>query len=391
MEDQQVKILVVDDDPTNLSVLLAYLNDIGYKVLIAPNGEQALVQLNHVLPDVILLDIMMPGIDGFETCRRIKAQERTRHIPVIFMTALSDSASKIQGFRVGGVDYITKPFQHEEVLVRVNTHVMLQRLQHNLVQQNRALQDANASKDKFFSIIAHDLRSPLGALRDLPDVLLDNVEQYSREALVEFLIKQRDAANNLFKLLENLLTWARIQQGRIDHHPQTFQVEHLVNQNIELLRLNVQQKHLVVHNAVPISLRVHVDYHILNTILRNLLSNAVKFTHPGGTITVSAAPTDDMAAISVSDSGIGMTADQIAKACRIDAKFKRRGTANEQGTGLGLILCQEFVKQYGGCLSIESAVNQGTTVTITLPLAPDAVEPDAAAESAPAKVSGKNC
>jgi PleD family two-component response regulator len=137
-------VLVVDDHPTNLSVLIDYLNETGFKVLIAQSGERALRQISYVQPDVILLDIMMPGIDGFETCRRLKANEETRDIPVIFMTALSDVDSKVKGFRVGGVDYITKPFQQEEVLARLTTHLTIRNLQKLLVAHNTELQDALA-------------------------------------------------------------------------------------------------------------------------------------------------------------------------------------------------------------------------------------------------------
>jgi signal transduction histidine kinase len=365
--EQEAKILIVDDDPTNLNILVDYLYQLGYRVLIAPDGEQALRQIEHVLPDLILLDVMMPGLDGFEICRRLKARESTRDIPIIFMTALSDPDDKIEGFMAGGVDYITKPFHHKEVSMRVKTHVTLRRLQQELQQKNQRLQEVNASKDKFFSIVAHDLRSPLGALRELPGIILGNIENYSREDLVALIMAQRDATQNVYALMENLLTWARIQRGHIEFLPQSLELEPLVTQNIELLRLNAQQKQIALHNRVPSVLRVHADYHILNAILRNLISNAIKFTKAQGMITVSATPIDPLVTVSVADTGIGIAPEQISKIFRIDTKFKRRGTAGEQGTGLGLILCQEFVEKHQGTLNITSQPGQGTTVTFTLP------------------------
>lgn len=365
---QEAKILIVDDDPANLNVLLDYLYQSGYKVLIAPDGEQALRQVEYVLPDLILLDVMMPGINGFETCRRLKARKDTRDIPVIFMTALSDPADKIEGFLAGGVDYVTKPFHHEEVSMRVKTHLTLRKLQQELQQKNQRLQEANASKDKFFSIVAHDLRSPLGALRELPGIILDNVESYDREDLVSLIMAQRDAAQNVFALMENLLTWARIQRGHIEYLPQSLELEPLVTQNIKLLHLNAQQKHLQLCNRVPSTLRVYADYHILNAILRNLITNAIKFTHALGTVTISAKQMETMVAISVADTGIGIAPEDVSKMFRIDTKFKRRGTAGEQGTGLGLILCREFVEKHQGTITVESCPDQGTTVTFTLPL-----------------------
>lgn len=370
MEEERAKILIVDDDPTNLNMLLDYLYQSGYKVLIAPDGEQALRQIDHLLPDLILLDIMMPGIDGFETCRRLKAQEKTRDIPVIFITALSDTTDKIEGFTVGGVDYITKPFQYEEVSIRIQTHLMLRQLQQELQQQNQRLQEVNASKDKFFSIIAHDLRSPISALRELPGIILEHIENYSREDLIRLIMAQRDAAQNLFTLLDNLLTWANIQREQIDYIPQIIQLNELVAQNINLLLLNAENKQITLQNNVPESLSVYADYHMLNTILRNLITNAIKFTEAHGKIVVSAQQLDTMVSISVSDNGIGIAREDLSKIFRIDTKFKRRGTADEQGTGLGLILCQEFVKKHKGQITIISQLDQGTTVTFTLPASP---------------------
>lgn len=157
---QQASILIVDDQPVNLGILVECLKAAGFKTLVAANGEWALQQIDQIQPDLILLDVMMPGIDGFETCRRLKANATTREIPIIFMTALADLGDKVKGFEVGGVDYITKPFQQEEVLARVRTHV-------TIVAQRRQLEELNTRKDQFFSLIAHDLRSPVSSLRGL--------------------------------------------------------------------------------------------------------------------------------------------------------------------------------------------------------------------------------
>ncbi len=152
--DEQATILVVDDNPTNLRVLVDYLGEIGYRTLVANSGERALTQLERVQPDLILLDVMMPGIDGFETCRRIKAAPAAADIPIIFMTALSETQHKLDGFQAGAVDYVTKPFQQEEMSARISTHLMIQR-------QRRELERVNAAKDVFISVIGHDLRSPI--------------------------------------------------------------------------------------------------------------------------------------------------------------------------------------------------------------------------------------
>ncbi len=388
-------ILVVDDNVTNLNILLDYLNELSYKVLIAANGEQALQQLQHIHPDVILLDVMMPGIDGFETCRRLKANEATQDIPVIFMTALTDTVDKIRGFAVGGVDYITKPFQHEEVLARLNAHLMIRKLQQELQQKNRDLEQyadilskkntelasknaeldeknaqlntLNADKDLFFSIIAHDLRNPISALRELPQIIIENLDTYNQDDLRRMISMLRDAAKNLFELLENLLTWSRIQRGMIERNPQPINIQEFVDRNIALLSANAFSKKITVNNAITIRAVVNVDYKMIDTVLRNLLSNAIKFTGEGGTIEFTAVEQGNFVLVAITDTGIGIGEKYLSKLFRIDEQYRRAGTANERGTGLGLILCKEFVERNGGRIWVESEAGKGSTFTFTLP------------------------
>ena len=175
-------VLIVDDNLTNLRVLVDALSEDGFNVAVAKSGERALAQLAEILPDLILLDVRMPaGIDGFETCRRLKALEETRDIPVIFMTALSDPVDKVRGFELGGVDYITKPLHVEEVLARVQTHLTLRQLQQQLRQEI-------LTKDKFFSMIAHDLKNPLVSFLSFAKIL-DNIQNMRTEE-VHFLTQQ---------------------------------------------------------------------------------------------------------------------------------------------------------------------------------------------------------
>jgi len=388
-------ILVVDDNVTNLNILLDYLNELSYKVLIAANGEQALQQLQHIHPDAILLDVMMPGIDGFETCQRLKANKQTQDIPVIFMTALTDTVDKIRGFAVGGVDYITKPFQHEEVLARLKAHLTIRKLQQELQQKNHDLEQyadilakkntelaaknaeldekniqlnaLNADKDLFFSIIAHDLRNPISALRELPQIIIENLDSYSQDDLRRMISMQRDAAKNLFELLENLLTWSRIQRGMIEHQPQPINLQEMVDRNIALLSANAYSKKISVKNGITMSALIYVDYKMIDTVLRNLLSNAIKFTGEGGSIVFTAEEQGDVIQVAITDTGIGIGEKYLHKLFRIDEQYRRTGTANERGTGLGLILCKEFVERNGGRIGVKSEVGHGSTFTFTVP------------------------
>ena len=392
---EKATILVIDDNTTNLNILLDYLNELSYRVLIAPSGEQALQRLQYARPDVILLDIMMPGIDGFETCRRLKADDTTKDIPVIFMTALTETVDKVRGFSVGGVDYITKPFQHEEVLARVKTHLTIRKLQQELRQQNETLERyaemlaqkndelkaknaeldeknsqlnlLNADKDKFFSIIAHDLRNPIGALRELPQLIAENLDNYSKDELRRLITMQRDAARNLFELLENLLTWSRMQRGLIEFNPEPIQVSALVQRSIALLTPSAAQKAITLTQAVNPSLLGMADHKMIDAVVRNLISNAIKFTNQGGTIEVSGNDDGAFMTIAVKDNGVGIGEQFLPKLFRIDEQYRRTGTANERGTGLGLILCKEFVERNGGEIRVESKIGNGSTFSFTLP------------------------
>ncbi len=371
---QHATILLVDDEPTGLGVLFNYFTELGLTVRVAQSGEGALELIKENTPDIILLDILMPGIDGFEVCRRLKENDDTRDIPVIFMSALTDTVDKVKGFEAGGVDYITKPLQHEELLARVNTHLTIRNLQQQLQaqnvrldRQNEQLKELNANKDKFFSIIAHDLQSPLSSLRTITQCAAEHLESDNLEKLKEIIELQQTSTDKLFKLLENLLTWSRIQRGMIEYRPQPIEIGTIVARNIALFALNAAHKQITLRNSIQEEMTAYADYQMVDTIVRNLIANALKFTDAHGTVTVSATQKAHDIAVSVSDTGIGIEKKHLPKLFRIDVKYKRLGTAHEQGTGLGLILCKEFVERNGGRIWVESEVGKGSRFTVSLP------------------------
>ncbi len=368
-------LLIVDDNPTNLRVLLDYLRESGFKMLVARNGEGALRQARYAHPDIILLDVMMPGIDGYETCRQMKADDGLKDIPVIFMTALSETVNKLQGFEAGGVDYITKPLQHEEVLARVNTHLTIRKLQQQLEQQNallqeknRELEDLNASKDTFFSIISHDLRGPFNVLLSMTQLLEEHLDAYSQEKIRQSVRHIRTSAERLHALLENLLTWSRLQRGSMNYTPQTIDLSEIVNRNVTLFLANAEQKGVLLTNTSPEASMVYADANMVDTVIRNLISNALKFTWKGGSVTVSSRRGEESLFLSVTDSGIGMNEASLDRLFRLDTSYHKDGTAGEKGTGLGLNLCKELIEKNGGVIEVDSEIGKGSTFTITLPL-----------------------
>lgn len=359
-------ILIVDDNPTNLGVLFEALDQIGFKVLIAESGEKALKTVNLHQPDLIILDIIMPMIDGFETCRRLKKKKNLADVPIIFMTALSDTKNKVKGFASGGVDYITKPFHKEEVLARVKTHLMIRQQQYQLAEQKKKLHELNVSKDRFFSILAHDLKNPFHAFV-LNTELLIQCDKFSRQEIKSLATKLNRSANQLNKLLDNLLNWASIQMGTLRFKPERCQLLTIVDTNLYLLESNLSQKQINVINMVSEDVFVNADPDIVHTILRNLLTNAYKFTPRGGEIQIFTKDTDQFVAISIMDNGIGIDEEHIKKLFQLDQKYYRRGTESEKSTGLGLILCKELVEKHDGHIWVESDVDCGSTFTFTLP------------------------
>ncbi len=363
-------VLIIDDDPVNLGVLFDYLGNLGFEILLSQDGKSAVLQAEQEQPDVILLDVIMPGIEGFETCRRLKSNQNTKDIPVIFITALTDTADKVQGFEVGGVDYITKPLQYEEVLARVKAHLTIRKQQQHIQKQNEHLRELNVSKDRFFSIIAHDLRGPLSSLRNLAQLVTENFDNYRPDEFKKMISLQYTATENLYKLMDNLLTWSRIQRGMIDYRPQQMDLRMIIVRNVTLLTPNAEQKQITLKNLVQEQMGVYADLNMVDTVVRNLISNALKFTKPGGIVAVSVAQDEQYVEVSISDTGVGIPEKTLPLLFRIDVNCKRLGTAREEGTGLGLILCKEFVERHSGRIWVESEVGKGTTFRFTLPRKP---------------------
>lgn len=230
--------------------------------------------------------------------------------------------------------------------------------------QNKELAALNASKDKFFSIIAHDLRSPFTGFLGLTQLL--KMGDLTNEQVVEYGIMMNESAQNLFKLLENLLTWARMQRGAIEFKPTNYALSFIINPNLTYISESAKQKNIEIINNVSDSLDVFADSSMLNTVIRNLLSNAVKFTNRSGKVIISAEEKDKEILVSIQDTGIGMDSNTIDGIFRIDRKTTRPGTEGESSTGLGLLLCKEFIEKHGGKIWVEGEVNKGSTFYFTL-------------------------
>jgi signal transduction histidine kinase len=354
-------ILVVDDIAESLRLLADILKAEGYKVRPVPDGELALQAAEKEKPDLILLDIMMPGIDGFEVCRRLKEDSGLKDIPVIFISSLSNSTDIVKALTKGGVDYISKPFKAEEVLARVGTHLKLSR-------QSKELQELNSTKDKFFSIIAHDLRGPLGGFMALSEMMANESYHFSDEENKKMAITLSESARNTYKLLENLLEWSLMERKMSAFNPQILILKKVIDECINIAAESARVKYITVVTGIIPDHPVFADTNMIMTVIRNLLSNGIKFTPAGGNVTISAQQTGNkMMRISVKDSGIGMSDQMSVDIFRIDVNTKRPGTNDEPSTGLGLLICKEFVEKNGGKISVESVHNEGSVFHFTLP------------------------
>ncbi len=361
-------ILVVDDIGANLKLLGDILNGGGYHIRPVTDGEMALKVAEKETPGLILLDIMMPGMSGYKVCRQLKENPGLKEVPVIFISALSDSYDIVKALNLGGVDYITKPFQAEEVIARVNTHYKLYQQSLELKKQRKELQELNATKDKFFSIIAHDLRGPFNGFLGLTQLMAEELENLTSEEIKDFTLSMRNSAADMFRLLENLLEWARMQQGLITFNKQVDQLAPIVDESIAIILEPAKIKGIEINLDIPADITVFADRNILQTVVRNIVSNAVKFTPKGGKIKVSAKATNhNNVEISIEDTGIGMSSKMIDDLFRLDVQTNRKGTEGEPSSGLGLILCKDFIEKHGGKIWVESEEGKGSIFLFTIP------------------------
>jgi len=369
MEDNSKRqtILIVDDNKKNLQVLGNVLHEQGYKIAVAQDGYQAVKLAEKIIPALVLLDVMMPGIDGFEVCESLKSKKELKNIPVIFLTAKSDTTDIVQGFKRGGVDYITKPFKKEELLARIGTHMELANARKLLKKRAEDLNSANAAKDKLFSIIAHDLRHPLADLKTLLELLLFDYERFTKEDIIRCFKEIRDTTDEAYNLLQNLLQWARKEMNSLPFEPSLFNLGEVVNSTIRLFKQSTGKKNIKVTYNNGNKIRVFADKNMIETVLRNLVNNAIKFSYKDSTIIIGAKKKNDVVEVQVKDFGHGIRKEYKEALLSDNIAISTRGTNNEKGTGVGLNLCMDFVKQNKGRLWFESEEGKGSAFYFTIP------------------------
>lgn len=350
-------ILIVDDEPTNLGLLHKILSNEGYKVLIAHNGLAAFEILKNQQVDLILLDILMPEMDGYKTSKLIRSDSNLETIPIIFMSALSDLNSKIKGFESGGVDYIMKPFQKEEILARISTHLILKK-------QRKELSEINANKDRLISVMSHDLRSPFMSLIEFGSLLANIDEEITPTEIREIGKKIYETGRSTLKLLENLLDWTRVQQTINDLELENLNLYDIVVEDLVLFKQQILHKGITIKNLVNKSTEILSDEYLTHAIFRNIISNAIKFSNENGTIEINNEEFEKFIRIDFTDYGVGIEKDEYYKLFNLKEKISKPGTLGEKGSGLGLLLCKEFLNKMKGDIRITSEKDKGTKVSI---------------------------
>jgi signal transduction histidine kinase len=346
-------ILIVDDTHANLGVLVETLGAAGYSLMVAEDGEEALTQTAQTQPDLILLDVMMPGIDGFETCRRFKAQPQTADIPVLFMTALNETTDKVRAFAAGGVDYLTKPIEHEEALARVRTHLALRRLQ-------RELQAEVALKDRFMRIASHDLRNPLCLILMAGE--LARRQRGAPESVLKYVANITDSASHMRRVIDTFLHLKRGDAARVE---------------LNLVAAAAVDQHQFAAAAKGISLTLEPaeapapiarcePAHVFQAVT-NFVSNALKFTPRGGTVTVRTHSADARVRCEVQDSGPGVRADERDQLFVEHGRLSPKPTGGEESHGVGLAIVKHLVESQGGAVGAEFPAGGGSVFWFELP------------------------
>lgn len=384
-----LKVLCLEDASKDAELLKEILTDEGFMIDmdVAEDEEIFTSCLITTSYDIILADYTLPGYNASEALKLAKSlQPKT---PFICISGTIGEDKAVELVKQGATDYVLKDrlgrlvFAVNRAINDAAKQEQWETAQEKLrdkdiiEQQNEELKILNATKDKFFSIIAHDLRNPFNSIVGFSQMLMTQVHQMDKEKIERMARIIHEASKMALDLLMNLIEWSLSQSGKIEFYPEDVHLAEVVKEIEPLYASTASQKKIEVKTKIPQQLTVFADRVLLGTVIRNLISNAIKFTHTGGKVVISATEQDKNVVFSVADTGIGISPDRIEKLFRIDKSFSTEGTNNEKGTGLGLILCKEFIDKHGGKIWAESYKSEssserhsgGSTFSFSIPAA----------------------
>jgi len=382
-------ILIVDDNANNLQVLGNILSARGFKIALATNGQEAIDFVEKQVPDLIFLDIMMPDMNGFEVCEKMKEKDKAKDIPIIFVSALSNPTNKVKAFEVGGVDYVTKPFNMSEIIARANVHLKLkvtqeecvktnirlfkeigerQKLEEDLRKAKEIAEDSTRTKSEFLASMSHEIRTPMNGIIATASLLKStNLDETQRDYLeiIDF------SANNLLTIINDILDISKIEAGQITLESIDFNLHNIIYETVKLLRAKAEEKEIRfsghIHESVP--LYAKGDPIRFKQIIINLLNNAIKFTHKGSVTidveTIESGQKQRKYLIKVIDTGIGIPENAKDKIFNDYIQADPATTRLYGGTGLGLSISKKLVELMNGEIGFESTENEGSTFWFT--------------------------
>ena len=365
-------ILVVDDTPVNLRVLTEMLKRHDFNVYSAPDGPTALEIVQSEALDLILLDIKMPGMDGYMVCEKIKADERFADIPVIFISALTDIDDIVKGFDTGGVDYITKPFKFREVLVRVETHLTLRRQRQQIEEMRERdrqyFESISALREQFIRTATHDLKNPLASIVGYTNILESFNETARDETISDAIVGLRYGSRKMRILVTDMLDLLQMESG-LQLYYAPVEINKFVKDTFPEFNVLVKEKN-INFSYVPLDmeLQINIDPKWIGRVLSNLISNAIKYTPESGSVEIVLERKDDLVYLHVVDSGLGIPADDLDQIFDAFHRVRRKQHMQVEGTGLGLSIVRSIVEQHDGNIYVESELGKGSRFTVELPL-----------------------
>jgi two-component system, sensor histidine kinase and response regulator len=361
----QQNILIVDDTPENLHILTQMLAGAGYRPRPVPSGSLALRAAAAEAPDLVLLDIRMPEMDGYEVCRRLKGDPALGDVPVIFLSALTDTTVKLEAFKVGGVDYITKPFQVEEVAARVAAHLRLRRLQRDLAATNAELHRLESLRDSLFHMLVHDMRSPLTVVSSALELITETGTL--SDEVRPLVTHARGSVDALIGMVSSVLDVSRMEAGRMPVAPEPCDVRAILAESARRLEL-LRDGRLITIASDGAAPSAYADRDLLARVAQNIMGNAIKFTPPaGGVIRATARGGGAMVRVEITDNGRGIHPELQDRIFDKFVQAESPAGAARSSSGLGLAFCKLAVEAQGGRIGVESAPGRGSTFWFELP------------------------
>ncbi len=357
------KIMIVDDDPLVIKALEKILFKKNYLFFSVNSGEEALETIKDIEPDMILLDVFMQGISGFDVCSELNRRGITRKIPVIFLTSNDQTSEVIKGFKNGAVDYILKPFNAEELLARVQTHLELKKAREEIKMMNLI-------KTRFFSIMTHDIKDALTGVKGVAEFLHDELQNKTID--IEEIKKLSNLllsdSTELYRFVTGLIKWEHIETEITLPTVIPFNAEKMLEELLQELEPLWKEKKITIHKTLPPKQTMYTRKVTVKDILAELLKNAIKYSYEEGRVYITFEKEQNLNIITVEDEGVGMDKEVAENVFRLDTPHpKTIGTKNEKGIGLGLVICHAQVRKLNGSINIFSDKLKGAKVTIEIP------------------------